>query len=461
MRSDKYGKDNLQKPSGDDRWEETQLVFQNRDKLKEEAEKQKEYEERRQREAQYQEYLALRQNPDGNRSPEDDRQADSYAKEKIKRKKPILEAPEDHEERKERKKEQRKEKKMKKKDGENGGGKKKSGVKKAVLIILLVIVILAVALFLMVNSVLGKVGDMDIDKSNLGIDPQVAEDLADYRNIILLGVDAREMDDFEDCRTDAMIILSIDKNNDEIRQISVYRDTYVHVNDEYGYDKLTNVHAYAGTEGTIHALNENMDLNIEEVVMVNWKAVADAIDALGGIEVEILDSEIEEMNKFIKSTAYYIDGDKTEIDHAGVQTLNGVQAVTYARIRKDAVTGDYRRNERMKIVVAAAFEKAKQNPLKAKAAADVALPQVKSNMSSTELLSVMIEFMKSDMTGSTGWPFENGSWTAPNGAWCGIANTMNSNVIQLHEEYFDQEGYTPSQTVQDISAEISARTGYY
>lgn len=467
MRSDKYKNEKLPNTFGDDRWEETQLVFQNRDKLKEEAQRKREYEERRKRDEQYREYLAMRQNPNGNRSPEADVQTGDYSKEKIKRKKPILETSLDRDERKERKKRKYSQKKSK---SETGGKskKKKSGekgssfkLKRKLVIVLLIIAILAVAFFFMLSSVLGKIGDLDIDKSNLGIDSTVASELKDYQNIALLGIDARDMDDYDNCRTDAMIILSIDKKNNEIRQISVYRDTYVHVNDQYGYDKITNIHAYAGTEATLHALNENMDLNIEDVVIVNWKAVADGIDALGGIEVEIQESEINEMNKYIKNTAKSIGGSDEQITSAGMQTLNGVQAVTYSRIRKDAATGDYRRNERMKIVVAAAVDKAKSNPLKMIAAADAALPQVKSNMGTANLMNVMMKFMKNDMTDSTGWPFTNSGWTAPNGAWCGIPTTLSRNVAQLHEEYFGQGGYTPSQTVQDISAEISRRTGYY
>lgn len=463
MRSDKYKNEKMPNSFGDDRWEETQLVFQNRDKLKEEAERRREYEERRRRDAQYQEYLAMRQNPNGNQSPEAEQQA-QLSKEKIKRKKPILETSEDREDRKERKKSKRREKRADKASEKKKSSKarrKSSKGKRIVALIVLILVILAAVLFFTLSSVLGKIGDLDIDKSNLGINTQVASDLEDYQNIALLGIDARDMNDYENCRTDAMIILSIDKKNNEIRQISVYRDTYVHVNDQYGYDKITNIHAYAGTEATLHALNENMDLNIEDVVIVNWKAVADGIDALGGIEVEIQESEINEMNKYIKNTARTIGGSDEQITSAGMQTLNGVQAVTYSRIRKDAATGDYRRNERMKIVVAAAVEKAKANPLKMKAAADVALPQVKSNMSTTKLMSVLMTFMKDDMTDSTGWPFSNSGWTAPNGAWCGVPTTLSTNVAELHEEYFDQGSYTPTQTVQDISTAISVRTGLY
>lgn len=485
MRSEKYRnrqKHETVKPPKEDYWEETQILFRNKEELKEEVRQQNQYEERRARAAAYKEYLAMRENPDGNRSPEMNRARDnsyssfevdnrgySYSDEKIKKKKPILSDDLDRDEEKTARREAKRCRKNSprntsskgRKAGKNSsGGPSKKGKKKLLMILLIILVIFG-AIALMFTGILGKVGKIEINKDNLGINEQVAKDLKKYRNIILLGVDARDMDDYEHCRTDAMIMVSIDKKNNEIRQISVYRDTYVYANEEYGYDKITNIHAYAGTEGTMHALNENLDLNIEEVVVVNWKAVANAIDALGGVEIEVLDSEINELNKYMNETARSIGGTATKVEKAGVQTLDGVQAVTYSRIRKDAATGDYRRNERMKIVVSATVEKALKNPWKIPKAANVALPQIRTNMGSGDMMSAMIAFVTKDMTDSVGWPFDTSGWTAYNGAWCGVPVTLSSNVTELHEKFFGQAGYTPTKKVQEISAEISARTGYY
>ena len=191
MRSDKYNdrnRDNRFDTRAYDGWEETQMLFQSRNREREELKK------RKQREEAYREYLAMREHPNANRSPK--------------------------------------------------SKQKKRRVKRIILVILLLLIILAAAGVMAVMGLMEKVGDLEIDSSNLGIDPQVAEELKDYQNIALLGIDARDMDDYENCRTDAMIILSLDKKNDTIRQISVYRDTYLHVNEEYGYDKITNVHAF-------------------------------------------------------------------------------------------------------------------------------------------------------------------------------------------------------------------------
>ena len=454
MRSDKYnsgsGEGESRNTRSYDRWEETQMVFASRDKEKEELKR------RKQREEAYREYLQMREHPNANRAPEQDMK--TYSRQKPKKNKPILTPDREDDDfepsRKAKKTRKKQDKKMKKKKGKR--------IRRILLLVIMLLIIAAVAGILFVRGLMGKVGTVDIDQSALGIDPQVEQALSNYQNIALLGVDARDMSDYENCRTDAIIILSLDKENSAIRQISVYRDTYLHVNEQYGYDKVTNVHAYAGTTATLHTLNENMDLNIKETVIVNWKAVADAIDGLGGIDVEIQDSEINEMNKYIKDTQRNIGGSKKKIKKAGMQTLNGNQAVTYARIRKDSAEGDYRRNERMKIVVSAAVDKAKTtNPLKLNQIANQVLPEIKTNMDTDSMMKVMLSFIRNDMTESAGWPFNVGSWTNYNGAWCGPPVTLQTNVSELHEKFFAQPGYQPTQTVQDISAEISRRSGLY
>jgi anionic cell wall polymer biosynthesis LytR-Cps2A-Psr (LCP) family protein len=167
------------------------------------------------------------------------------------------------------------------------------------------------------------------------------------------------------------------------------------------------------------------------------------------------------MNKYINETANSVGGSKKKIKGPGKQTLNGVQAVTYARIRKDAATGDYRRNERMKIVVKKAFEKAKHMDYSAlKKITKNVMPEMKTNMSTADIMGMMMKLNSFDMTSSsTGWPYDVGSWTGD--AWYGPPVTLSSNVTKLHEDFFNQQGYTPTQHVQDISAQISAKTGLY
>jgi LCP family protein required for cell wall assembly len=339
------------------------------------------------------------------------------------------------------------------------------GLKAATAIALILVLAITGTVFAgitIAKNTLDNVGRIKIDPDAIGINPGVDEELSNYRNIALLGIDSRDMDSDSGVRSDAIIIASINEETGEIKLFSVYRDTMLDLGEDVGLDKVTHAYYYGGAEKVLYTLNKNLDLNIKEVAVVNWKAVADTVDALGGIEIEILDSEISEMNKYIHDTQNNIGGSDEEIKEAGKQTLNGVQAVTYARIRKDALTGDYRRNERMKIVVKATFEKAMQMDVDAlKTISSDILPQIKTNMSSRDMLGLIMNIASYEMTDSVGWPFDTSGWTAYNGAWCGVPVTLESNVAELHSKYFGQKGYTPTKTVQEISAEISARTGYY
>lgn len=344
----------------------------------------------------------------------------------------------------------------------NGKKSKGSKARRIVLSVLAGAAVLAGGLFIFAMSALDNIEQIDIDKSAIGIDPGVDAQLDGYRNIAVLGVDARDMSDDSGSRTDAMIVASINEETDEIKLFSVFRDTYLYLGEEHGYDKITHAYAYDGAEGSLYALNKNIDLNIDEVVIINWKAVADVVDALGGIDVEILDSEIDEMNKYIPETAKNTTGDDTLITSVGMQTLNGVQAVTYSRIRKDAVTGDYRRNERMKIVVQATFDKAKTAGMPAifKITGDV-FPEIKSNISSMEMMKMALHLGSYSMKDSTtGFPYDVASATM-GGVFYGAPRNLAANVSRLHEQFFNQTGYSPSDSVTTISNEISYRTGIY
>ena len=221
-------------------------------------------------------------------------------------------------------------------------------------------VVAGIAALVMALGALGSMEHLDIDKDAIGINPSVASQLEGYTNIAVLGIDARADEDDSNARSDAIVVASINNETDEVKMFSVFRDTMLDVGDQ-GLDKITHAYFYGGAQQSLYALNSNMDLNIDKAVVINWKTVADIIDSVGGIEIDLQESEIDEMNKYIPETARNVDGPDTPVESAGKQTLNGVQAVTYSRIRKDAVTGDYRRNERMKIVFKETFKELKSS----------------------------------------------------------------------------------------------------
>ena len=342
--------------------------------------------------------------------------------------------------------------------------KKKSN--KGLITGIIVVAVIAIGIMALViggmnflNKQLDKITREEIDRNELDIHPEVRKELEGYRNILLTGIDARDMSDDANTRSDAMIIVSIKEETGDIRLISIYRDTYLDLGERVGLDKLTHAYYWGGPKQTVASINKNLDLNIEEFVVVNWKAVADAVDALGGVEIDVQESELNELNKYINETSRATGGDKTKVEKAGKQTLNGVQAVTYARIRKDSIQGDHRRNDRMKILIKAAFDKMKtMGVTDLDDMTNLVLPQIKTNMTNTEMLDLLLDFPAYNMNGSASWPYDWMDFTYQ-GVWYGPPVTLNSNVTQLHEEYFDQKDYEPTETVQAISAEISTRTG--
>ena len=104
-----------------------------------------------------------------------------------------------------------------------------------------------------VKSTLDNVGRVELDPDAIGIDPQVDAELSNYRNIAILGVDARDMSSDEDVRSDAIVIASINKETNEIKLFSVYRDTMLDMGDDIGLDKITHAYAYGGPSQVLYA----------------------------------------------------------------------------------------------------------------------------------------------------------------------------------------------------------------
>ena len=182
-------------------------------------------------------------------------------------------------------------------------GKQKKPIKMSTA--LLILAIIAAAVVLAVVIVIGMSGSEENKNAEkqtqptqqviygdeeLGIDATVDEQLQNYRNVVLFGIDAEDLESETGHRSDAIIVLSMNKETDEVKMFSVYRDTYLKIDDEHGLDKINHAYAYGGMEQSIKALNQNLDLNIREGMALTWKAVADLVDSLDGIEVDIQES---------------------------------------------------------------------------------------------------------------------------------------------------------------------------
>lgn len=343
-------------------------------------------------------------------------------------------------------------------NNKNSKKRKKKRWKKVLLIFIFLILIIAGVMAGFIKSKLNKIEYVSIPLEDINMNEGIAESLKNYRNIALLGVDTRDVTTNDGSRSDAIIIVSINKETKDVKLISVYRDTYLDLGDDYGLDKVTHAHAYKGPALTISTLNKNLDLNITEFVTVNFEVVAEIIDMMGGIQIDIKESELSQMNKYILDTSKNTGISSNKLTHSGVQTLDGVQAVTYSRIRKTA-GGDYKRTERMRTVLTETFNKAKKMSISdINRIADKILPQIQTNISQGEIISLIPQIMSYNVQDSIGWPYDTKGKTMDR--WYGIPVTLESNVKQLHEEIFGQVDYNPTDTVKEISTKIVNKTGY-
>ena len=143
-----------------------------------------------------------------------------------------------------------------------------------------------------INNKLSKIQQVEIDESDLSVSSQVEENLSGYRNIALFGIDSRDSSLGKGNRSDCIIIASINNDTKEVKLISVYRDTYVNI-EGHGLDKITHAYSYGEAPLAIKTLNENFDLNITEFATVNFDAVAEAINALGGVTIDVQPEEVK------------------------------------------------------------------------------------------------------------------------------------------------------------------------
>lgn len=341
--------------------------------------------------------------------------------------------------------------------------KKNKGLKiflRVLIVIIVIILGIAIAGYSFVHNKLSKMKTEYIDKTAIGISEEAKDSLKGYRNIALLGIDSRADDYGTGNRSDCIIIASINEKTKEVKLLSVYRDTYVYVteNGNKKLDKITHAYSYGGAQNTLKSLNEALDLNITEYVTVNFDAVIAAVNALNGVEIDITSEELKYINDYIDATSQSSGIKSSHLSKAGRQTVDGVQAVAYSRIRYTA-GGDYKRTERMRTVVMAMMSKAKTlNIGQLNKLADTILPRISKNIENNDIIALIPSVMSFDVTESLGWPYDvKGISTT---AWYGVPVTLESNVIRLHKELFGQEDYKVSETVKEMNDAIIKKTGY-
>ena len=329
------------------------------------------------------------------------------------------------------------------------------------IIEVLVILILLAALFVIIKlNKLNNTGDLDEDKLNINIDAKTQELLDGYTNIALFGIDNRSTGKYESGNSDCIMIASINNDTKEVRLISVYRDSFLAVDDDDNLRKLNAAYAKGGPTGAVAALNKNLDLDIKEYVAVDFNAVMEVVDALGGIELDISSKEAETMKIYINEMNEVMGTNGTAVSGPGLQTVNGIQALAYCRDRYSG-GDDYGRTERQRTVISEIIEKAKAASLTTlNSVIDKLFPDISTSLSSSEILGLAASIKDYELADTQGWPFQ--LTTERMGGKLGdvvVPTDLETNVNLLHQYLFNVEDYETTQTVKNISKSVINETG--
>lgn len=285
--------------------------------------------------------------------------------------------------------------------------------KKILLIVLAVLALLCALAFAGFYYVFGGLKRVNIDKSPeaLGIDNSINQEYPgrDVVNIAIFGLDGRDLS-VDEGRSDSLMILSIDKNKNCIKLSSILRDSYVAI-DGHGHEKICHAYSYGGPELAIKTLNQNFKLNIKDYVTANFAQFANIVDSMGGVDLNISQKEMNEINRMSAETS------STPLSSYGLVHLNGTQALHYSRIRY--IDNDEVRAERQRTVLEALYNKANKSSIDSVGFVKNIMPMLETSLGYTDIIGFAQHFMGShanlkqisipDTSKATGGNYE-GAW---------------------------------------------------
>lgn len=265
------------------------------------------------------------------------------------------------------------------------------------LIATLIIAIIALGVVQLFSS-FSKLKRTSIDDKNLEISDKFDKNSSNYsdifkdiENIALFGVD-QKVDNVQ--RSDAIMIGTLDKTHKKLKVTSLMRDTYVNI-PEYGYDKLTHAYAYGGAQLSIATINKNFDLNITDYVAVDFSELQSIIDAIGGVDIELDDEDIESLNDYLSYVHEHDDEPYRQVERGsnGMVHLDGVEALGYSRNRSTP-DGDFGRTERQRNLIDAMFQRISgMGVAKLASIMTKLLPYVETSLSNSEILTLGTEVL--------------------------------------------------------------------
>lgn len=343
--------------------------------------------------------------------------------------------------------------------------KKQQQQRKMMIVGIEIVCLLVLLVVVFVWSFVGKINFNSFSEKDAGINEDLSDEsrkiLEGYTNVALFGLDNRSEGNYKGGQSDVIMIASINNETKEVKLLSVYRDTYLHVGNDV-YSKANSAYAKGGAVQAVQMLNSNLDLNITEYVCVDFMAMVEVIDALGGIEVEITEQEMQIINDTLWEYEE-ISGETLDMyDYlwgSGVQNLTGPQATSYARIRSTA-GDDFKRTSRQRIVLEAMLNKAKEADVSTLLdICEVAFDDISTSLSLTEIMNLAKDVKSYTIVSTSGFPFDMTTATISGKGSCVVPISLENNVSQLYAYLFGAEGYVTSETVQFTSDYIEETTG--
>ncbi len=349
-------------------------------------------------------------------------------------------------------------------------------------IILLVLLFTAAFLGIVLYTKLNLINHVDLDSDKLKIsevfntnpEEEKAETAAEedeeddnpysgFEIVALVGLDTR--DSAALANSDTMIFACINHDERYIRLFSLYRDTLLNIGDD-SYKKANAAYMTGGPEKFLSMVNLNLDLNVSKFVTTNFNALAETIDIVGGLDIDMTREELIHMNNYNVETSEVCGveyeavpvPDDVSFDGARTRTfhLTGTQTVSYARIRYTE-GWDYKRTERQRLVLMKLRDKVVTAGIPTiLKICDAVFSQITTNLTTEEIISMARYCVTYDIIGSEGFPFDK-SGLDIDGMDAVVPMTLESNVILLHEYIYPDVSYTPDETVKAYSAVIAAK----
>lgn len=321
------------------------------------------------------------------------------------------------------------------------------------------VALVATAGAVILASKLSKIETTKLDPEALNVSEEARQRGTGYLNVALFGVDSRDNELEKDTRSDTIMIASLNRETMEVKISSVYRDTLLEQSDGT-LNKANAAYSFGGPEAAIAMLNKNLDMDIEHYVTVNFNSLIDVIDAVGGVEIDVQEEEIPYICGYAMEIMRVTGKESAGVTEPGLQTLNGIQATAYARIRYTA-GDDFKRAERQRDVLTKIVGKLQGASLaQINKIIDKVFPEVSTNFTLAEILEYAKDAFDYKLGETIGFPFDKTTDTLANIGSVVIPVTLDKNVEQLHKFFYGEgDTYSPSSTVNTISGKIVAKAG--